>query len=219
MTTGNREDYLISILRLTEGEGITKTTELASFMNISPASVTEMVKVLSNDGLVDYEKYRGIKLTEKGLDSARIVRKKHHVLEKFLINVLNIDEETAHEEAHRLEHALSEESAIKICQMMGTPVDNDCQSCSAPCKAVLSDGVNITVPLSELNPGERGIIAHLKNDNADIVKKLIMMGLIPGREILLNDSPEKNTMIITIGSNIVALDSNLALSIYIDTDV
>ena len=46
MTTGNREDYLISILRLTEGENNTKTTELAAFMKVSPASVTEMLKVL-----------------------------------------------------------------------------------------------------------------------------------------------------------------------------
>ncbi|MCL2317669.1 MAG: hypothetical protein FWC44_01235, partial [Methanomassiliicoccaceae archaeon] len=51
MTTGNREDYLINILRLTEGIDTTKTTELATYMNVSPASVTEMLKVLAAEGL------------------------------------------------------------------------------------------------------------------------------------------------------------------------
>ena len=84
MTTGNREDYLINILRLTEGEGVAKTTELATYMNVSPASVSEMIKVLAKEGLVNYEKYKGVSLTEEGLTYARQLRKKHHVLERFL---------------------------------------------------------------------------------------------------------------------------------------
>ena len=63
MTTGNREDYLINILRLTEGEGVAKTTELATYMNVSPASVSEMIKVLAKEGLVNYEKYKGVSLS------------------------------------------------------------------------------------------------------------------------------------------------------------
>ena len=107
MTTGNREDYLINILRLTEGEGVAKTTELASYMNVSPASVSEMIKVLAKEGLVNYEKYKGVSLTEEGLTYARQLRKKHHVLERFLTDYLNIDHKTAHEEACRMEHAIS----------------------------------------------------------------------------------------------------------------
>ncbi len=218
MTTGNREDYLISILRLTEGENITKTTELATFMDVSPASVTEMLKALANEGLVEYEKYRGVKLTEEGLNYARQIRKKHHVLENFLINVLNVDDATAHKEACRLEHALSEESAIKMCQMMGTQVDSDCQSCSDPCKAASSEGVNITASLSDLGPGEHGIISHLRNKDTDIVKKLILMGFIPGRELSLNENvPDTNIKIVSVGDNTIVLDSDLASSVYIET--
>lgn len=218
MTTGNREDYLINILRLTEGEHTTKTTELAAFMNVSPASVTEMLKALAAEGYVEYEKYHGVKLTEEGLAYARLIRKKHHVLENFLINVLNVDEETAHKEACRMEHTISEESAIKICQMMGTKVDSDCQSCSTPCKAASISGVDITAALSDLNPGERGIISHLKNDDSNVIKKLILMGFVPGRELLLDeDASDSNIKIVTVDNNIVALDANLASSIYIDT--
>jgi DtxR family Mn-dependent transcriptional regulator len=218
MTTGNREDYLINILRLTEGKNSTKTTELATFMSVSPASVTEMLKALANEGLVEYERYRGVRLTDEGLAYARLVRKKHHVLESFLINVLNVDSETAHKEACRMEHVLSEASAIKICQMMGTPVDSDCQSCSTPCKAASSDGVDITASLSELNPGERGMISHLKNSDPKIVKKLIMMGFVPGRELVLDSiMPEDNMTIVNVEDSVVALSADLASSVFIDT--
>lgn len=219
MTTGNREDYLINILRLTEGEDTTKTTELADYMSVSPASVTEMLKVLANEGLVEYERYRGVRLTDEGLAYARQIRKKHHVLESFLINVLNVDRMTAHNEACRLEHALSEESAIKMCQMMGTQVDSDCQSCSIPCKAASSEGTNITASLSDLSPGDRGVISHLRNSDPKIVKKLIMMGFVPGREITLDSSlPGENMTVVSVGDSLVALAADLAYSVYIDTN-
>ena len=218
MTTGNREDYLINILRLTEGKNNTKTTELASFMNVSPASVTEMLKVLANDGYVEYERYHGVKLTEKGLAYARVMRKKHHVLEDFLINVLNVDRATAHNEACRMEHALSEESAIRLCQMMGTHVDSDCQSCSTPCKAASSDGTDVTASLSDLKPGEHGMISHLKNSDPRVIKKLIMMGFIPGRVLTLDSNlPDDNMTIVNVENSVVALNAELASSVFIDT--
>ena len=222
MTTGNREDYLINILRLTEGENTTKTTELADYMSVSPASVTEMLKVLANEGLVEYERYHGVKLTEEGLTYARLIRKKHHVLESFLINVLSVDKMTAHNEACRLEHALSEESAVRMCQMMGMQVDSDCQSCSIPCKAASSDGTNITAitaSLSDLNPGEHGVISYLRNSDSKIIKKLITMGFIPGRELTLDTSiPEENMTIVCIENTVVALTADLASSVFIDTN-
>ncbi len=217
MTTGNREDYLINILRLTEGEGVAKTTELASYMNVSPASVSEMIKVLAKEGLVDYEKYKGVSLTEEGLTLARKLRKKHHVLEKFLTDYLNIDHKTAHEEACRMEHAISDESAIKMCHMMGTPVDCDCQSCIKPCKAV-SEGITRITPLNRLAQSESGRISHITSDNTRVVKRLISMGFVPGREIsietILSDGGPR---IVRMGSATMALDYHLASLIYVDT--
>ncbi|MCL2148904.1 MAG: metal-dependent transcriptional regulator [Methanomassiliicoccaceae archaeon] len=217
MTTGNREDYLINILRLTEGENAAKTTELASFMSVSPASVTEMLKALANEGLVEYERYRGVRLTEEGLSYARLVRKKHHVLESFLINVLNVDRETAHKEACRMEHALSDESAIKMCQMMGTTVDADCQICSSPCKAASSDGADVTTPLSSLAPGDSGTISYLKDGDPGVVKRLIMMGFVPGREVSVDTvSMDDGTAVVVVKGSAVALSLRLASSVFID---
>lgn len=216
MTTGNREDYLINILRLTEGEGVAKTTELATFMGVSPASVSEMVKVLAKEGLVSYEKYKGVALTEKGLTYARQIRKKHHVVERFLTDYLNVDHKTAHEEACRIEHAISDDSAIRMCHMMGTPVDVDCQSCKSPCKAV-SQGIMNILPLNKLSQSQSGRISHIKSDDAEVVKKLISMGFVPGREIsieaILSDGGPR---VARIGDATMALDYRLASCIYVD---
>lgn len=219
MTTGNREDYLINILRLTEGENTTKTTELATYMGVSPASVTEMLKVLANEGLVAYEKYHGVKLTGEGLSYARVIRKKHHVLENFLINFLNVDKMTAHEEACRLEHALSEESAIRMCQLLGIQVDSDCQVCATPCKARSSEGIHITASLSDLNPGEHGTITHLKNNDSKVIQKLIMMGFVPGRELSIDPNTScENVTVVNVENSVIALTADLASSVFIDTN-
>lgn len=217
MTTGNREDYLINILRLTEGEGMAKTTELASYMKVSPASVSEMIKVLANEGLVKYEKYKGVALTEEGLTYARQLRKKHHVLERFLTDYLNVDHKTAHEEACKMEHAISDDSAIRMCHMMGTPVDDDCQSCTQPCKAA-SEGIMRIVPLNKLSQSEKGRISHIKSEDTEIVKKLISMGFVPGREVsietILSDGGPR---IVRMGEATMALDYRLASFIFVDT--
>ncbi len=216
MTTGNREDYLINILRLTEGEGVAKTTELATYMKVSPASVSEMIKVLAKEGLVDYEKYKGVSLTEEGLTMARQLRKKHHVVERFLTDYLNVDHKTAHEEACRIEHAISDESAIKMCHMMGTPVDVDCQCCITPCKAV-SEGIMNILQLNKMSQGQSGRISHIKSEDVNVVKKLISMGFVPGREIsieaILSDGGPR---VARMGDATMALDYGLASSIFVD---
>ena len=216
MTTGNREDYIINILRLTEGEGVAKTTELASYMGVSPASVSEMIKVLAKEGLVDYEKYKGVSLTDKGLTYARQLRKKHHVVERFLTDYLNVDHKTAHEEACRIEHAISDDSAIKMCHMMGTPVDVDCQSCITPCKAA-SEGVINVIPLNKLAQNQHGRISHIKSDDAEVVKKLISMGFVPGRDItieaILSDGGPR---VARMGDMTMALEFRMASCIYVD---
>lgn len=217
MTTGNREDYLINILRLTEGEGVAKTTELAQYMDVSPASVSEMIKVLANEGLVKYEKYRGVSLTDDGLKYARQLRKKHHVLERFLIDYLNIDHKTAHEEACKMEHAISDDSAIKMCHMMGTKVDSDCQSCKSPCKAA-SDGETLIVPLNSMSQGESGKISYVRSEDSEVVKKLISMGFVPGRDVTIESIlSDGGPRIVKMGNVSMALDYSLASNVFVDT--
>ncbi|MBO4502369.1 MAG: metal-dependent transcriptional regulator [Candidatus Methanomethylophilus sp.] len=217
MTTGNREDYLLAILRLTDGGTAAKTTELASFMGVSPASVSEMLKILSKDGLVEHAKYRGVKLTEKGLTEARLTRKRHHVVERFFIEVLGLDHQSAHEEAHRIEHSISDEASVKMCNMLGNPPDCDCQCCITPCKSVASNGISINTLLSDMSEGEKGVISFLKSEDNASLRNLVSMGFAPGKVVTV-DSKNKDTgvMIVIAEGTSVAIDDRLSTKVYVD---
>jgi DtxR family Mn-dependent transcriptional regulator len=216
MTSDSREDYLISILRLSDGDKNVKTTELAEFMNVSPASVTEMTKTLANEGLVVYERYRGIRLSEEGMAIARQLRKKHHVIEHLLVDCLGMDRQDAHEEAHKIEHTISDDTSIRICNMVGNPVDDDCQFCSDPCKRYSQGSTNI-VQLNKMAKNKNGTIAYLKSDSSEDIRKLNSIGFVPGREVkiesILMDGGDR---VIKIGDSMIALSYDLASSVYVD---
>ncbi|MDX1612550.1 MAG: metal-dependent transcriptional regulator [Candidatus Thermoplasmatota archaeon] len=106
----NVEMYLETIYNLTEEGGSAKTTEIASSWDVSPASATEMVQKLSKMGLVDYKPYHGAKLSPDGLRAARQVIRKHRLLERFLHEIVGMeDEERIHDVACEMEHTLSPE--------------------------------------------------------------------------------------------------------------
>jgi len=216
MTSDNREDYLISILRLSDGDRNVKTTELASFMNVSPASVTEMTKTLANDGLVIYERYKGIRLSEEGMTVARQLRKKHHVIEHLLTDCLGMDHQDAHDEAHKIEHSISDDTSIRICNMVGNPVDEDCAYCSDPCKRYSQGSTNI-VQLNKMAKNKVGSIAYIKSDDSETIRRLNSIGFVPGREIriesILQDGGDR---VVKIGDNMIALSYDLASAVFVD---
>lgn len=216
MTTSNREDYILAILEITEEKGIGKTTEIAQLMKVSPASVSEMLKILNKEGLVEYAKYRGVKLTEKGLTEARLTRKRHHVVEKFLIDILDMDPDAAHEEASRIEHSISDDATINMCNMLGNPPDCDCQCCVNPCKAVSTTGINITTQLSDMRPGDKGKMSHLKSDDTQAVKRLLGMGFVPGRSLILDSKEsDESPLVVIIGDKTVVMEPELAPIVYV----
>ena len=213
MTTGNREDYLINILRLTEKKPVAKTTELAAMMKVSAASVSEMLSTLSEEKMVSYQKYRGVSLTPKGKEHAMHLHKKHHIMENFLINVLETDAETAHEEACRMEHVISDESASKMCQMMGP--QEGCDTCMDTCKVKNKCDM---ISLTSMDYTVTGTISHLKCDNPTQMRKLISMGFVPGKKVKKDRSSQNGPCIVRIGDTNVALDSTLMNFIFVDSE-
>lgn len=118
----NVEMYLETIYALTEEGGSAKTTEIASSWDVSPASATEMVQKLDEMGLVDYKPYHGAQLSEDGLGAARGIIRKHRLLERFLTEVVGMDDsERVHDVACEMEHALAEEVEVWIAEQLGYP--------------------------------------------------------------------------------------------------
>jgi Mn-dependent DtxR family transcriptional regulator len=100
------EDYLEQILELINTKGYARVVDIAERLKISQASVTNMVQRLDGEGLLKYEKYRGLALTTAGEELARNITRRHHILADFL-KLLGIDEETIHHDVEGMEHHIS----------------------------------------------------------------------------------------------------------------
>jgi Mn-dependent DtxR family transcriptional regulator len=100
------EDYLEVISELVELKGYATTLEVSRYMNVSAPSVTKMLQRLDENGYLDYEKYRGINLTQKGANLAETIRQKHSILLEFF-EILGIEHETANQDAEGIEHHLN----------------------------------------------------------------------------------------------------------------
>ena len=114
------EDYLTTIYRLQLVHGIARTTYIARALGVKPGTVTKVVQRLEKAGLVKVTKFKGIELTDKGLDIARRIIRKHRILEVFLNEYLGFDPLKSHELAHKMEH-LPEEVIEAIYERMGKP--------------------------------------------------------------------------------------------------
>ena len=121
MFTAHKEDYLRGIYILEEEKGEIKAVDLAHYLNVSKPSVSEMVKELNKEGLILYKRYSKLKFTAKGKKIAQKLTSKHRLIELFLKNVLKISSKSIHQEAHRLEHAFSDESIVKLKKLLGNP--------------------------------------------------------------------------------------------------
>jgi DtxR family Mn-dependent transcriptional regulator len=109
MLSRKAEDYLEAILSIAERKGYTRVKDIASALNIKPPSVVEMLKRLNDMGLVDYQKYEGVRLTPKGAEIARVVKDRHETIRAFL-EILNVPKKIANKDACIIEHDLEPET-------------------------------------------------------------------------------------------------------------
>jgi DtxR family Mn-dependent transcriptional regulator len=115
------EDYAKAIYTLEERAGSASTNDLAALLDVKPGSVSGMLRKLDSLGLVEHERYRGVRLTRKGRRVALEVIRHHRLLELFLVENLGMTEDEVHAEAEVLEHALSEELEELIARKLGDP--------------------------------------------------------------------------------------------------
>ena len=120
-----KEDYLRAIYHFQEEENSMEngvsSIKLAEYLNISKPTVSEMLRKLTKENLVHKTPYGKINLTKKGLEESKAITKKHRIIEVFLTRVLKISQSKVHEEAHRLEHAFSNDSINSISNLIKNP--------------------------------------------------------------------------------------------------
>lgn len=115
-----KEDYLRAVYHLTEENEIDEVSsvDIQKYLKLSKPSISEMIRKLANENLIHAEHYQKVKLTKKGLLYSIEITRKHRVIEVFLKEILKINNNQIHEEAHRLEHAFSDDSIKSISNLI-----------------------------------------------------------------------------------------------------
>jgi DtxR family Mn-dependent transcriptional regulator len=117
------ENYLktIYLAQVADTDELVPMGQLASSLGVVPGTATTMVKTLADSGLVRYEPYMGVRLTEAGEKLASLVLRRHRLIELFLVRILDMSWAEVHDEAEQLEHAVSERLIERIDEMLGRP--------------------------------------------------------------------------------------------------
>ena len=115
--TARMEDYLEVVYELVQYKGYATTIDISEYLNVSSPSVTYMMQRLNDSGHLNYEKYRGIRLTDKGTLVAKGIRERHGLLAEFL-KIIGVDEDTANKDAEGIEHYLQPKTLVKLEQFL-----------------------------------------------------------------------------------------------------
>ncbi len=177
------QDYLKTIYELSPEGGPTSTNQIAERLKVAPASVTGMLKRLASmdPPLVKYHKHHGVQLTETGLRVSLQVLRKHRLLELFLVKILGYTWDEVHQEAERLEHAVSFRFGDRLARLLGEP-DFDPHGDPIPGRDLHLPEMR-TVALNEVKPGQQVIIRRVPTSDAALLRYLGELGVLPGATI------------------------------------
>ena len=176
------EDYAKAIYALSRrGGGAVSTTSLSERLGVTPASASAMVKKLAERGLAAHVPYKGVELTPAGERVALEVLRHHRLLELYLAEALGMPWDRVHEEAEKLEHAISPELSELIAAKLGNPT-HDPHGDPIPTRDGEIDE-SPTRALADLRPGERGVFSRVSDSNPDMLRYLSERGIAPGDEL------------------------------------
>jgi len=173
------EEYLQSLFWLYEA-GLPMTgANLARAMQLSAPTVHEMIGRLERDGYVRRGEDRSISFTDHGREQAEEIVSRHRLIERFLTDVVGVPWDDVHEEAERLEHAMSPRFEAYVRQAVG-----DAATCPHGHPIRVGERVE-GVPLADCEPGARVTILRFENEAEDLLHYLKHAGLEPGRQGVL----------------------------------
>lgn len=203
--TASNEDYLKTIWSISEWSGDEVVpTELARRMGLSPSTVTEAVKKLAAQGLVDHRRYGPIRLTELGQREALRMVRKHRLIETFLHSQLGYAWQELHEEAEALEHSVSDRFVDAVDDVLGHPL-RDPHGDPIPRPDGTMPAMNVFL-LHEVPTGEDVRIEQVDDDDADVLTFLGDLGVCPSTTAaILSQTPVLGLTTISIDGRDVSL--------------
>jgi len=213
--TFTEENYLKAILKLSLSQDKTvSTNEIAAHLRTTAASVTDMLKKLSEKELIHYQRYRGVWLTEEGNKIATQIVRRHRLWEVFLGESLGMKWDEIHDIAEELEHIKSDLLVDRLDSFLGSP-KFDPHGDPIP-NAQGKYTLRAQLPLTELQPGQSGLIIGVRESDPPFLKHLTEKGISIGKNAtLLNRDHFDQSINITIDNEQLSISGKVAQNILI----
>lgn len=193
------QDYLESIHRLQMQKRVVRVRDIAKDLGVKAPTVSEMLRLLTERGLVEHERYEDVRLSTEGARIAQQVHNRHRIICGFLTDVLCLDTETADRDACAIEHSLSPLTMDRVVAFMGYVYSNaeersdyirlfeeyagrspevvEMQSAGSASRAV-----GVVSSLAAMQPGQEGTIGRM-SDRGAVRKRLMEMGMVRGERV------------------------------------
>ncbi|MBI2620262.1 MAG: metal-dependent transcriptional regulator [Ignavibacteriales bacterium] len=215
MPSAQVENYLKNIYKLQDLEGRVTTSVLSEKLQLSPPSVTEMIKKLADDGSVTYTPYKGVELTEEGRRKALRIIRRHRLWELFLVQVLRFEWDEIDEEAERLEHSTSERLEQRIDEILGYP-DRDPHGDAIPTAEGLVSAPD-HASLASVLPGSRVRVARVNDERAEVLQYMSKLGIGLGTEMTISERIDfDGSLRVDVGAKQEFISSKLAQYIFVE---
>lgn len=213
--TFSEENYLKAIYHLTvvSSSGVS-TNAIAEVMETKASSVTDMLKKLAEKDLVNYKKYQGVTLTDKGKLEAKMIVRKHRLWEVFLVEKLAFSWDEVHDIAEQLEHIKSEKLINKLDDFLGNPTE-DPHGDPIPNAQGQIPKIDKQL-LSELSEGQKGICVGVKDTSSEFLKYLDKQGIALGSAIeIMGKESFDLSLRIKVDSAFLNVSSKIASNLFV----
>ena len=213
--TFSEENYLKTIYHLTTATGEeVSTNAIAEKIETKASSVTDMLKKLAEKDLVNYVKYQGVSLTEKGNLSAKMIVRKHRLWEVFLVEKLGFSWDEVHEIAEELEHIKSEKLINQLDQFLNFP---SFDPHGDPIPNAKGEIKKIDKQLvSEIEVGKTITCVGVKDTSVDFLQYLNKKNISLGTKMkVIEKEPFDGTLKIEVNSNVLVISDKIANNLYV----
>ncbi len=214
LPTSAVQDYLKAIYQLGGDRSVVPTSAVAERLEVSPASVSGMLKRLDEQRLVTHKRYQGVRLTRRGAREAVEMIRHHRLLELYLAKVVGMPWELVHAEADALEHVISEDLEARLDELLGYPTEDPH---GHPIPTVRLELDNDELPtLAVVEPGEY-VVRRVEDRDAELLRHLDDLGLRPGARVLVEERiPYRGGVRVCVGSAEHVVGSDAADAIEVD---
>ncbi|MCF8302442.1 MAG: metal-dependent transcriptional regulator [Bacteroidales bacterium] len=191
------------------------SARLVERLNVSGAAITDMAKHLAQKGLIEYEPYKELRLTNKGREKALAVVRKHRLWETFLVQVLQIPWEKVHGEAERLEHQTSDYLIDKIDEFLDYPKLDPHGDPIPDVKGEMDETINEMVLIAGKSDADF-IITRVQHHDEDLMEFYNKHNIRPGKGLRVISKMDKFGFIsVEMNGSTIALPEKIARSLYV----